>query len=156
MPVEIELTRHNYFMAGPVGVSPHVKGAYKQGRYGAGNAEGGWPFYCDGACGEMSVAKWLNVFYDGALGNFAAKDVGAICQVRTTPYANGCLLLHPGDHDEDRFILVLAHKAPRYVLRGWLLGRDGKQQQWWPGKNPDRPAFWVPQSELKSMDTFFR
>jgi len=146
----IKLTPHNLFHAGMVGVSRHIKGASKKGRYGADNVKAGWQINCDGAAGEMAVAKAFNLYWDGALGNFNAKDVGKL-QVRTNPNDWGDLILHPKDDDEDIFILVLSHLAPTYRLKGWLKGADGKLKKWWRDGAKGRPAYFVPQSALSPI-----
>ena len=148
----VKLTAHNMFMAGMVGVSRHVKGMNKQGQYGANNNKNGWQYNCDGACGEMCVAKYLNKYWDGALGNFRAQDVGHY-QVRTTPNDWGHLLLHPKDEDAEVFILILSHGSPEFILKGWLLGKEGKVDEFWRDGTKGRPAFFVPQEALHSMDT---
>jgi hypothetical protein len=148
--IVITLTPHNLFMAGLIGISRHVKGAHKLGQYGVDNSKTGWQINCDGAAGEMAVAKWLGIFYDGAIGNFRAKDA-AEYQVRTNPNDWGDLILHPKDADDDLFILVLSHASPTFQLRGWLQGKEGKQQKWWRDGTKNRPAFFVPQAELHPM-----
>lgn len=148
----ITLTPHGLFMAGIIGVSRQVKGASKVGRYGVKNSTVGWQYNCDGVCGEMVLAKWLNVFYDGSIGNFKAKDAGDY-QARATSHKLGHLLLHPPDAAEDRFVLVLTHAAPVFTLFGWISGKEGKLQKYWREGEKDRPAFFVPQSVLQPMDT---
>tara|TARA_Y100000310_G_scaffold191013_1_gene191013 strand:+ start:2173 stop:2637 length:465 start_codon:yes stop_codon:yes gene_type:complete len=147
---KIELTPHNMLAAGLVGVSRQVKGLKKAGRYGVNNEKTGWQIHCDGACGEMAVAKWSGVFYDGALGDFEAKDAGKY-QVRTNPNDWGDLILHPRDNDDDIFILVLSHESPVFYLRGWLYGREGKKKEYWRDGTKGRPAFFAPQEILRDV-----
>ena len=149
--LKIRLTHHNLFIAGIIGISRHVKGVDKQGRYGADNARSGWQLNCDGACGEMAVAKWLGAWYDGALGNFEAADVDEL-EVRTNPNDWGDLILHPSDPDDSVFILVLSHDTPWFQLCGWMYGRDGKKDEYWREGTKGRPAFFVPQSTLRPME----
>ena len=153
---EIKLTDHNLFVAGIIGCSRHVKGAKKQGQFGVNNATLGWQINCDGACGEMALAKWLGVWYDGALGDFTAADVGNY-EVRTNPNEWGDLILREKDPDTSVFVLVLSHNAPRFLLRGWMYGYEGKQERYYRSgskhKQEDRPkAFFVPQRALKPME----
>ena len=149
--IEIELTPHNLLSAGLVGVSRYVKDTRKIGTYGADNVTKGWQMHCEGACGELAVAKHYGVFYDGALGNSQAKDAGR-SQVRTTHYKSGGLILHEQDASEDVFILVLSHKTPIFILQGWLYAQEGKQERFWRA-DWDRPAYLIPQSELQPMET---
>lgn len=152
-PIRVDLTPFNLVYAGLVGVSRQVKGVKKKGTYGVKNFKDGWQNNCDGATGECAIAKWLNVFWDGALGDFRAKDVGGRYQARTTPYDWGDMILHPDDADDDVFILVLSHNAPAYYLKGWVYGREGKLEKYWRDGEKNRPAFFVPQGMLEPMST---
>jgi hypothetical protein len=150
--VFVTLARSEMFIAGMVGVLRNIDGYGKKGRYGHDNAKSGWQNDCDGSCGEMSASKWLNVYWNGNLGDFAAKDAG-IYQVRTNPYEWGHLILHPGDRDGDKFILVCSANAPRFQLVGWAFGREGKKQEYWRDGQKGRPAFFAPQDILHPMST---
>lgn len=146
----ITLTPHNLFFAGLVGVSRHVKDLGRKTNHGADKIKDGFQNDCVGACGEMVVAKWLDAFWDGAMGNFRAKDAGGL-QVRTSTLAIASLILHPEDQSHDIFILVLAHQSPTFRLAGWLHGLDGKNRKYWRDGQKGRPAFFVPQADLKPM-----
>lgn len=138
--------------AGIVGVLRHVEDCNfgARGRYGANNEKIGWNADIDGAVGEVVVASFLNVFWDGKINDFKAKDVGD-SQVRAT--RTDYLILHPPDDNDDIFVSVGIRKCPRCQLWGWFTGKEGKQQKWWCDKyNNGRPAFFVPQTELNDMD----
>lgn len=117
-------------------------------RYGAGVED--WKIDIIGCLGELAVAKATNKFWSGSLGNLKAKDVGGI-QVRATDYPQGRLILHPADADDDRFVLVRI-AGTECDLRGWVFGKDGKQQKYWVENDPKwpklRPAFFVPDESL--------
>lgn len=105
-----------------------------------------------GCRGEMAVAKALNLFWSGAVGNYSAADVGGFVEVRSAMQPGHSLILHPDDRDEAPFVLCYVTRKPEIELLGWLWGRDGKAQRYWSdpsGKN--RPAFFVPQRELRPM-----
>jgi hypothetical protein len=121
----------------------------RKDRYGA-KAEEGWTYHVEGACGEMATAKYAGVYWSGNMGDLKADDVG-ILQVRTRSAHHYDLPLHPEDPFDRPFILVTG-KAPFFILRGWIMAGDGKRDEWWGEKGEkDRPAFWVPQSELRDM-----
>lgn len=101
-----------------------------------------------GALGEMAVAKALDKFWAGALGNFKAADVGRV-QVRATARLNGSLLLHSPDTDEAAFVLVVG-LPPDLWIPGWILARAGKNSKW-VRKDTGRPAFFVPQAALRPL-----
>lgn len=119
-------------------------------RYGYdGDVVEGTKIAIAGALGEKAVAVALNVLWDGALGDYRAKDVGGY-QVRSTPYPDGHLLLHNEDEDNDIFILITGKDGP-YILQGWTIGRHGKLDEYLK-RTIKRPCYFVPQSQLYSME----
>lgn len=77
-------------------------------------------------------------------------------EVRQTPYDSGRLILHRDDADDARFALVTGQLG-EYSIRGWILGSEGKDDEWWGDPQGGRPAYFVPQSalgEVKSLDRF--
>lgn len=151
----VELTTAEMILAGSVGVIRQSTNL-SDGREDAHGAarDNGWQLHIDGALGELAVAKFLNLFWSGQLGNLRADDVGSL-QVRTTTHDAGRLLIHKTDPDDKVFVLVVGY-APSLRLAGWILGRDAKQEKWWDdpmalkGREP-RPCFCVPQLRLNPM-----
>lgn len=112
-----------------------------------------------GALAELCVAAWLGVAdrwvevtpdYKNLKG-----DVVPGLEVRSTRHHSGNVILHPRDPDDRVYVGVRTAPANQhgYVeLTGWIVARDGKQERWWPGRNPDRPCFMVPGSALRPME----
>lgn len=151
MTNDVELTNHNFLHAGIIGVSRQIKGMNKPDRNG-GTGINGWQFHIVGACGELAVAKYYNDYWDGALGDFGAADVGKL-QVRTTSWRGGDLCLHKYDKDEEAFILVQQHTPTVFRIAGWIYARDGKLEEYWGDKfKTKRPAYWVPESRMRPMN----
>ena len=72
--------------------------------------------------------------------------------VRTTSYADGCLLLREADSDEDIFVLVVV-QPPRCGIVGWVRGRDGKRDEWRRDIGDGHGSVWfVPQASLHRLD----
>jgi hypothetical protein len=100
--------------------------------------------------GEMAVGQALGIDwvdsptldYDG--------DIGYGNQVRHTEYSKGRLLLHPEDKDDHKFYLVTG-RLPFFIVRGWILGRDGKRKELWKELSPGRPCFVVEQYMLNAI-----
>ena len=98
--------------------------------------------------GEMVVAKAFNLYWSGASGDYKAVDVGGLIEVRTVPVSTHRLMLHPDDKELPT-VLVDASRSPEFRLCGWLMGQDGKRQDWWEDPTgKDRPAFFVPHASL--------
>ena len=147
----ITLSSHEMMLAATVGIMRQITNLRdKRADYYGAEAEAAWQIHIEGAIGEMVVAKHCNVFWNGNMGNLRAKDAGKL-QVRTTRWPNGSLILHPKDLDDDIFVLVTG-EAPNYTVRGWISGAEGKSQDLWEEKCKGRPAFFVPQFRLYTMD----
>lgn len=151
---KIELTYSEVRIAAEVGVQRQARNIRKQRRqtYRHDPEDGGWGAHIEAACAEMAVAKSLGIYWNGALDNFEAADVGPY-QVRSTKHRDGCLLLHSEDRDADKFILIVG-MAPHFEIKGWIRAGDGKRNEYWQEKVRGRPAYFVPQGILLPMEIF--
>lgn len=149
----ITLSWHEVWQASIAGVARRVSALRNQrgDRYGKPAADL-WGMDIEADCAEMALAKHLGRYWVPAASDPASieSDVGGGHQCRSTPRADGCLILHPGDADGHTFWLVTGH-APELVIVGSITGAAGKQEKWWRGQM-ERPAFFVPQSALRSAD----
>lgn len=120
-------------------------------RHGADPADG-MRLHREGCLGELAVAKALNLFWSGAIGDYGAIDVGNMVEVRAKNRPDHRLILHEDDTDDFPWVSVDVGSAPNISLRGWVMGRDGKRSEWWadPARS-NRWAYWVPNVELRPM-----
>lgn len=109
-----------------------------------------------GAIAEYAVAKLLKLHWNAYLedlnkGGRNPPDVGTDIQVRGTRYQRGRLIVHDSDSSDERFILAIVD-GHRVRLAGWIQGSDAKNKRFWcdPASN-NRPAYFVPAANLKSM-----
>lgn len=147
----IELSWSELMIAALVGVMRCVKSKYKGYENKHGLQGPGWNQDIQGACGELAVAKYLNVFWDGTMDSFTAgADVQGL-QVRSTD-RDGRLIIRPTDPDDAVFIL--ARGGPlEWEIAGWILGRDGKQEEFCGDPTGNRPAaYFVPIHALRPME----
>jgi len=149
--IRVELNSSEYLQAMHVGIMRACQDR-KDGRrhaYGA-RPEDAETYDIRGAVGEAVVAKHLGVFWLG-VGVFGGDDVGPH-QVRATAWREGTLRLHPKDRDDAAYISVYVCEGAG-VIHGWMYGHEGKQDRYWSdptGKN--RPAFFVPASDLHPIE----
>lgn len=155
MNTPVHLTYSEMRLAAEIGVQRQAQNIRdgRRDRYGLSSEDGGWTPHIEGAAGEMAVAKYLKLYWNGAVGNLKADDVGGF-QVRTRSRHHYDLIIHPEDADEKRFILVTG-RAPDFIIRGWITGAEGKAVGRWDDPAKDRPAFFVPQSALHPMDLLY-
>lgn len=98
-----------------------------------------------GCMAELAACKARGLYWTGAAG-LGAADAGPV-DVRATEHAGGHLILHDADPDDRPFLLVVC-RPPRFMLAGWLWGREGKSPRWWR-TDVRQPAYFVPQSALR-------
>lgn len=110
-----------------------------------------WSDHIESACAEFALAEFLGVSWGGAR-TIRAPDVGDDLEVKHSVYANAHLLIQRDQPNETRMVLVTGQLGI-YRVRGWLRAGDGKRTELWRDHNGnDRPAFWVPQSELNPIE----
>lgn len=111
----------------------------------------GWSIHIEGACGELAVAKALNMYWAGTINTFKSKaDVGKL-EVRTRSRHDYDLLVRPDDKDESVFIHVTG-KAPDFRIHGWLLGKDAKQEKFLQNYGGRDLAYFVPATSLNNIN----
>ena len=111
-----------------------------------------WQNDIEGALAEMAFAKLLNVHWDGKIGKIEKGDVGH-WEIRQTKMPDGHLLIYPSDSNDASYVLMTGQKGV-YEVRGWILGREGKQHKYWRADVTGyRPCFWVPQADLRPVQT---
>lgn len=144
----VTLTASEMFMAAQAGLMRQIENIKRkrQPRYGA-NIEADWQVNIEGALGEYAVARFLGIHWAGK-GIFRGFDVGEL-EVRTASRDTYRLILHPDDHDDHCYYLVTGLNGT-YRIRGWILGREGKRNEFWQDPGTGRPAFFIPQSALNT------
>ena len=144
--IEICPSRPELLCAAIEGVRRHLIGLDSAYRNAIANPDFDWGTDIDSAIAEMVVAKAHNWYWCG-IGDFGA-DVNGY-EARHTAWDNGGLILRPGQvKPEARYYLVTG-KAPRYTVRGWILGRDGAIARFEVSKPKNGgPPYWlIPQDD---------
>jgi hypothetical protein len=148
--VAVTLAWHEYAMASEIGRLRQLA-SVRHGRRDQHGFEGlGWSEHIEGACGELAVAKHLNVYWDGSVDTFKADDLPHL-QVRTRSLHHYDLLVRPQDSDEAIWVHVTG-RCPVYRVHGWLYGHEAKKPCWLQAVGGRPPAYFVPQAALHSID----
>jgi hypothetical protein len=107
-----------------------------------------------GACGEIGLAKSAGQWFVPGLNTFhSTPDFLRDVEVRSTDRADGSLIIRDNDDGGRRYVLALV-SGSRVKLAGWMLGSDAKKDQWVRDPHGNRPAWFVPQRALRSMEEF--
>jgi hypothetical protein len=112
----------------------------------------------DGARAEVAFARMIGADLDRQWSAYTSGSLTAIgsdvagWQVRSTRWPNGHLIIHPRDHLDARFALVLTNGV-RYLAVGWITAREARRPVWWRQLNHGQAAAWcVPQDQLHPFD----
>lgn len=151
----VTLTWAEMYFASMVAVRAHLaclqRGAANS--YNAPPEAVNWDSQMVSRQGEMAVAKYLNLFWSGMSDFIGAVDVGGEngAEVRTRRKFWYELIVHHRDQDTRPHVLVTTEAPPVFRLMGWCYGHQGKREQFWNDPAGNRPAFFVPQAELRPM-----
>jgi hypothetical protein len=105
-----------------------------------------------GCLGEQAVAKACNRYWSPAAGEIGVIDVGELLEVRSISNPDHSLILHTSDSDDLPYVLADVSGVPVVHIRGWIAGKDGKHEKFWCDPSTGRPAYFVPQSQLRQFD----
>lgn len=148
--MDVTLTAHEMATAAWVGVRRQVESKRKGLQDKHGFSGDGWGMHIEGAGGEMALAKYLGVYWDGSVNTFKRDDLPGI-QVRTRSSHGYELLVRPADSKDEVFVLVTG-QMPSYRIRGWIRGADAMRLEWLKAHGGRPPAFFVPHGALKPME----
>jgi hypothetical protein len=151
---DVELSFHEMLICTHIGGVRRMS-ALKNGRPGrrtTHHLDAPWDIDIEAAMAEAAVAKHLNVWWSGQLGNLKAADASAL-QVRWTHWPNGFLRIIADDANDQNFVLVVGSQG-HYRIVGYIRGADGKREEWW---RPDHDCWGVPQSAVLPLpQSWFR
>jgi hypothetical protein len=147
---QVRLTWHEAAMASHIGQLRHLS-AIKAGKLDCHGYDGeGWSEHCEGACGELALAKLLGVYWDGSVDTWKAHDLPGL-QVRTRSKHSYELIVRPNDDDAAKWVLVTG-RCPSYLVRGWLCGSDAKRPEWLRAYGGRPAAYFVPHAALRPVE----
>lgn len=110
--------------------------------------------HVEGALAEKAASKALELEWDIGPWQKRSWDIGNL-QIRSTKYTTGKLIVRPADDENDTFVLVIS-RSPKFEIKGWIKGKDAKKEEWIYSSNGRPPAWFVPQSQLNSIDTLIK
>ncbi|HWP39514.1 hypothetical protein [Fontivita pretiosa] len=148
----VTLQPYEIQMAAAVGVRRQIE-ALARGlpdHHGARH-DSGWQYHIEGACGELALAKFLNLYWDGSVNTFRRPDLGSCIQVRTRTRHDYDLIIRDGDDLRHLFVLVTG-SCPHYAIRGYLPGQSVLGRSDWRQSYGGREVAWfVPAAALRPV-----
>lgn len=149
--MKITLSWHEVAMATEIGRMRQLSSLRHQ-RKGFLPSSVGWDTHCEGACGELAVAKYLGIFWNGSVDTFKECDLPGL-QVKTRTRHTYELNINLDANPDEVFVLVTG-ACPEYVLRGWIIGREAMKPEYvLDVGNYGKKAYFVPQSILNPIET---
>lgn len=151
MKMKVSLSVAEMRISAQVGIERclHVIEAGRANMYGEQDDKF-WQRHVEGAMGEMALAKFTNMYWNGTIGSVHLPDVGDL-EVRTTEHKDGCLIMHPKDKNKAKFVLAIGVRG-KYEMVGWIFGHEGKKQEFVRDPNDRVAAYFVPQKALRKFD----
>lgn len=153
---KISLEKFEVYVAASVGIKRRIESSNVCGkltdRLFNPHLGCGWDTDIEAACSEMATAKLFGIYWNGSVGTFKEADLGKDIQIRHTVRDDGCLIVRANDKDDEIYLLTTG-KCPIYSVHGWILGADAKNERFLKDPNGRGAAWFVPQHELKDIQT---
>jgi hypothetical protein len=153
--VKVTLTWAECEQAAQAGIKRRLLALHdsRPGEYGFRESDP-WGVDIESAAAELAVARTLCLWWTpwARRPRDVPADVGKDVQVRRRAQTDWDLILHEADRDEHTFVLVVG-TIPQFDLVGWISGLEGKSPAFWGDPySTRRPAFWVPQDQLRPIE----
>jgi hypothetical protein len=168
--IRVPLTRRQVAMAQRAGELRQKEA--EENRRVMGHAEEAQPDFDPLACNlmgtfsECAFSVFSGIRWDPLLDQLQDEegrnypDVGPF-EVRGARSHDRRLILHKpwspqnkgGDHPDRPYVLVTGEPPNDLAIRGWILGKDGMNDDWWEDPVGGRPAFFVPHKPMLPMRT---
>lgn len=106
-----------------------------------------------GALAELAWAKHRGEFYCGSCNTFHDEpDVHGV-EIRSMRRPNDSLLIRSNDDPSRPYVLTHAN-GQKVSFVGWAWGKDAMRDEWLRAPRGGKPAWFMPQSSLRSFDEF--
>jgi len=107
-----------------------------------------------GAAGEMAVASYLGMkheLYKESEAKRGSDDLPGI-DVKTRSKHAYDLIVQKNEDPRKKFVLVTI-ECQKTFIHGGCYGHEAMQEQYWADPARGRPAYFVPKTELRSIET---
>jgi len=108
-----------------------------------------------GAAGEVAVASYLGLkehLFKEKEARRGSDDLPGGIDVKTRSKSRYDLIVQKQENPDKKFVLVSIENQ-QTLLHGWCYGEEAMKEEFWADPARGRPAYFVPQKALRSMDT---
>jgi hypothetical protein len=107
-----------------------------------------------GAAGEVAVASYLGLKHELFKEKEARRGSDDLpgMDVKTRSKACRDLIVQKHENPSKKFVLVTIENQ-QTLLHGWCYGHEAMNERYWADPARGRPAYFVPQSTLRPMET---
>lgn len=107
-----------------------------------------------GAAGEVAVASYLGIKHELFKEKEARRDSDDLpgIDVKTRSKSHYDLIVQKGADPRKKYVLVTIENQ-KTLLHGWCYGEEAMQEKFWADPARGRPAYFVGQSFLHSMES---
>ena len=106
-----------------------------------------------GARGEIAVATFFNWAWPTTVNTFSAPDLLDYIQVRTRSKHHYDLIIRSSDANDEIFIHATSEHDDTVRIHGWIHGLSAKNSKWWANHGGREPAYFVPRTQLNSIES---
>jgi hypothetical protein len=108
-----------------------------------------------GAAGEVAVASYLGLkdhLFKETEARRGSDDLPGGIDVKTRSKASYDLIVQKREDPRKKFVLVTIENQ-KTLLHGWCYGEEAMEEKYWADPARGRPAFFVPKTVLRSMES---
>ena len=110
----------------------------------------------EGKCSELALCRIVRFPWIPRVDVFKAPDCAGNIQVRSTKINHGCLIFRPNGNNPDNpneMYCLMVGIRPTYRCAGWIWGYQVPQLGKWKSPNNREGAWFVPQWQLRPIET---
>jgi hypothetical protein len=152
--IAVQLTSSELMLAGVIGSARHTaslqRGREDQHGYAGQDP---WQIHIEGAAGEIAFCKAFGIYWPASVNTFKRADVPPDIQIKTRSKASYDLIVRRNDDPDYRYVLVTG-TAPAYQLRGWIWGREARQDEFLAEHGGREAAWFIPPDRLMTLEGF--
>jgi hypothetical protein len=108
-----------------------------------------------GAAGEVAVASYLGMkehLFKETEARRGSDDLPGGIDVKTRSKHSYDLIVQKSEDPRKKFVLVTVQDQ-KTLLHGWCYGEEAMDEKYWADPARGRPAFFVPKTVLRSMES---